>query len=126
MRASARQVGAFRSGKRDGPGVYAFANGDCYQARAARRISVAVSQPPPAPRAPEPPERAQGNCAGDLPHGPGVYTWAQRAAVYEGDWAAGQKHGYCVYTAGAERWAGACAAGLEGRVARQQHLPAGL
>jgi len=55
-----------------------------------------------------------------------VYTWAQRAAVYEGDWAAGQKHGFCVYTAGAERWAGAPAAGLGLGLAHQPRLPAGL
>ncbi len=49
----------------------------------------------------------QGNCTGDVPDGPGVYRWAGGTAVYEGDWAAGQKHGYCVYTAGGEQWAGA-------------------
>ncbi|KAK9831436.1 hypothetical protein WJX81_004491 [Elliptochloris bilobata] len=76
-------VGEFSSGQRNGPGVYAFANGDRYQ----------------------------GNCAGDLPDGPGVYRWAGGAAMYEGDWAAGQKHGYCVYTAGAEQWAGRWVAG---------------
>ena len=42
-----------------------------------------------------------------------MYRWAGGTAVYEGDWAAGQKHGYCVYTAGAEQWAGAASQGAQ-------------
>lgn len=45
----------------------------------------------------------------DIPHGHGVYRFSN-GQKYEGQWQAGKKHGYCVYTVETngvwERWAG--------------------
>jgi hypothetical protein len=68
-------VGGYCRGRRAGLGIYSFPNGDRYE----------------------------GECAGDAPHGRGVYRFADCGAVYEGGWAAGAKHGWCVFSVGAQQ-----------------------
>lgn len=66
---------ACSGGQRSGCGIYSFPNGDRYE----------------------------GECHGDVPHGHGVYRFAECGAVYEGGWAAGAKHGWCVLSVGTQQ-----------------------